>query len=76
MNESGKPKNPKRVATGRRNRQIRGPLSPEGVTSLQVAALHHQPWQHSTGPKTSDGKALSARNGKYAQVEEQSIREL
>jgi hypothetical protein len=56
--------NPKRVAAGRRNRALRGPLTPEGREKLRQAALRNQPWQHSTGPRTPAGRAQSRINGK------------
>ena len=68
--------NPKRVAAGRRNRRLRGPLTPEGRMRLRQAALANRPWRRSTGPKTAAGKARSADNGRYAQTAEKSIREV
>ena len=57
------PLNAKRVAAGRRNRQKRGPLTPEGREKLRQAALKNRPWEKSTGPRTAEGKARSAANG-------------
>lgn len=39
------------------------PLPPgvDGLTSSE-RALHHQPWQHSTGPRSEAGKAKSSMN--------------
>ena len=54
-------RNPLRVAAGKTNRQKRGPLTPEGKRRLRDAALHHQPWQYSTGPKTAAGKARAGK---------------
>lgn len=70
------PPNPKRVAAGRRNRKMRGPLTPEGRERLRQAALRNKPWLHSTGPTTPEGKARSAANGRKRQVGEKSIREI
>lgn len=52
-----------RVAAGRRNRQKRGELTPEGLQRLSDWANEHQPWAESTGPRTAQGKARSAQNG-------------
>ena len=68
--------NPKRVAAGRRNREKRKGLTPEGRERLRQAAYAHQPWRYSTGPRTDEGKAAAARNGKYRQQGHLSIREL
>ena len=38
-------------------------LSPRGLKSLREAALRNQPWNHSTGPRTGEGKARSRMNG-------------
>lgn len=69
-------KNPKRVAAGRRNRQLREALSLDARERLRIAALQHRPWEHATGPQTEAGKAQSAKNGAYRQQGERSIREL
>ena len=66
---------PRRVTAGKRNRLKRGPLTPEGRQRLRKAALRNRPWEHSTGPRTTVGKARSARNGKLRQKGEMSIRE-
>jgi len=57
------PPNPKRVAAGRRNRQKRGPFTPEGLEKLRQSALKNKAWEKSTGPTTPEGKARSAANG-------------
>lgn len=67
--------NPKRVAAGRRNRRKRGPLTAEGRERVRQAALANQPWQLSTGPRTTEGKRQSAANGKMTQVGATSVRE-
>lgn len=36
--------------------------TPEGLERLRAAALKNQPWTHSTGPTSPEGKARSARN--------------
>ena len=68
-------KSPARVAAGRRNRQLRGPLTDAGRKQLREAALKHKPWKSSTGPRTSAGKALVALNGKYRQKGQLSVRQ-
>jgi hypothetical protein len=70
------PSNPRRVAAGRANRAKRGPLTPEGRERLRQAALRHRPWEHSTGPRTSAGRAQSVLNGKCRQVGPRSAREV
>ena len=67
--------NPKRVAAGRANRAKRGPLSPVGRERLRAAARRNQPWQFATGPRTAQGRAQAARNGKKRQRGELSVRE-
>src|SRR5215468_5412938 len=65
---------PRRVAAGRRNRSLRGPLTAEGRERLRQAALAARPWLHARGPTTPTGKARSARNGRGRQVGEVSAR--
>ena len=67
--------NPKRQASGRRNRLLRGPLTPEGRERLPQSAIKHQPWKFSTGPRSDEGKARSAMNGRSRQRGEQSVRQ-
>jgi hypothetical protein len=71
-----RPKNPRRVAAGKANVQKRHGLSPEGRERVRAAALAHQPWRSSTGPRTPEGKARAAANGKRHQVGERSVRQL
>ena len=68
--------NPRRVEAGKRNRMKRGPLTPEGRLRLRESALRNQPWRHSTGPRSSSGKAQAARNGKTRQKGPRSVREI
>ena len=50
---------------------------PEGTpVSPAQAALDHRPWDHSTGPRTPEGKQRSALNGKNRQIGVLSVREL
>ncbi len=58
------------------NRAKRRGLSADGRERLRQAALANQPWEHSTGPKTIEGKAASAGNGKARQKGPRSVREL
>jgi hypothetical protein len=70
------PPNPRRVAAGRANRAKRGPLTQEGRERLRTAALRNKPWLRSTGPKSPEGRAQSAINGKQGQVGARSVREV
>jgi len=44
-------------------------FAPEGLQRLREAALRNKPWQHSTGPRTPEGKARSGLNGRHLQVQ-------
>ena len=68
-------KSPRRVAAGRRNRQLRGPLSAEGRRRLREAALESRPWRFSTGPLTPEGKAQVAENSRHLQKGSRSVRQ-
>ncbi len=68
--------NPKRVAAGRRNRRKWKGLTPEGRQRLREAAHRNRPWEHTTGPRTPEGKAKVALNGKKRQTGAVSRREL
>ncbi len=68
--------NPRRVAAGKVNRQKRRGLTFEGRERLRQAARANRPWEHTTGPRTPQGKARSARNGKVRQKGPQSVREI
>jgi hypothetical protein len=37
----------------------------EGLEQLRQAALAGRPWEHATGPRTPEGKARAAANGKW-----------
>ena len=67
--------NPRRVAAGKANRQKRGPLTEEGRQRLRISALRNKPWLSTTGPKTPEGRAQAARNGKRRQKGPLSVRE-
>lgn len=68
--------NPNRVAAGRRNRQLRGPITAAGREKLRQAALKNKPWEHATGPRTCLGKTRSAANGQQQKRSEHSRRAL
>ena len=68
--------NPRRVEAGRRNQQKWKGLTDAGRVRLRVAALKHQPWLHSTGPRTPEGKAKVAMNGRSRQLDAVSRREV
>ena len=73
---SPSPPNPKRVLAGRRNVLKRRGLTADGLARLRAAALANEPWKSSTGPRTPEGKAASAANGKVRQKGLQSVRAL
>jgi hypothetical protein len=56
--------NPRRVIAGKLNQLKCKGLTPAGRARLRQAALAHRPWTFSTGPRTPEGKARSARNGR------------
>ena len=68
--------NPRRVAAGRRNWLKRGPLTAAGRERLRQSAIKNQPWRWSTGPRTPEGKAKVAANGRKHQKGAKSVREL
>jgi hypothetical protein len=68
--------NPRRVAAGRLNRRKRKGLTPAGRERLRRAALANRPWRHATGPRTPEGKARVAANGRSRQRGERSAREV
>ena len=68
--------NPKRVAAGRLNRMKRKGLTPEGREKLRQAAFQNKPWRFATGPRTAEGKAKVALNGKARQIDARSVREI
>ena len=67
--------NPRRVAAGRLNRQKRRGFTQEGLEAIRQAAARNQPWRFSTGPRSPEGKAQVAQNGRRRQVG-QSVREV
>jgi hypothetical protein len=75
IKESPQP-NPRRVHAGRMNRLKRKGLTPGGREKLRQAALKTKPWRFTRGPKTPEGKAKSALNGKKRQLGPRSVREI
>ena len=47
-----------------------------GRERLRQAALLNRPWLHSTGPRTAEGKAKVAMNGKASQKGPRSVRQI
>ncbi len=76
MAEPAGPPEPPRVRAGRRNRALRVGLTPGGRERLREAARAGRPWEHATGPRTAEGKARSAANGRAGQSGEASARGL
>jgi hypothetical protein len=71
---NSKSPNPRRQAAGRQNHQKRRGFTRAGLDRLRAAALAFCPWKKSTGPRTVEGKAKSADNGRYRQEGEVSVR--
>jgi hypothetical protein len=59
-----------------RSRTPRRELTEDGRRRLREAALRHQPWRFSTGPRTAAGKTRSAANGTKRQTAPRSVREI
>jgi len=51
-------------------------LTPAGREKLRQTALANRPWEKSTGPRSAEGKAKVALNGKKNQKGSLSVREL
>ena len=49
--------------------------TPDGLARLRAAALANQPWRFSTGPRTPEGKAKVAENGRKHRKGPISVRE-
>jgi hypothetical protein len=64
------------VEAGRRNRRLWRGFSAGGLERLREAALAGRPWEHATGPRTPEGKARAAANGKLRQTGPVSARGL
>jgi hypothetical protein len=67
--------NPRRVAAGKRNYRKRRPLTAETREKLRRAAIKGRPWERTPGPRTPEGKAKIALNGKKRQKGGKSLRE-
>ncbi len=67
---------PKRVEIGRLGRLKWKGFTPEGLERLRQSTLAHRPWEHSTGPRTPEGKAKTALNPKVRQKGDRPIREI
>jgi hypothetical protein len=68
--------NPKRVRAGKANRAKRKGLSAAGRERLRQAALMSKPWRFATGPRSPEGRARVALNGKLRQRGPRSMREI
>ena len=66
--------NPRRVAAGKLNQLKWKGVTPAGREKLRQTAIKHQPWLHSTGPRTAKGKARVALNGCKRQKGPRSMR--
>lgn len=51
-------------------------FTPAGLERLREAATRNAPWRFSTGPRTPQGKARAALNGRVRQKGELSVRQL
>jgi hypothetical protein len=58
------PADPRRVEIGRRNRARWKGFTPAGLERLRQAVKEFKPWRFSTGPRTPEGKARCAANGR------------
>ena len=67
--------NPRRVAAGQANRRKRGPLTEAGRERLRAAIARNKPWLRSTGPRTPEGRARAAQNGRSLQKGDLSFRQ-
>ena len=57
-------------------RQLKRKHTPEGLQRLRETALKNRPWQYTRGPITPEGKAKVAQNGRYAQKNAVSRRQM
>ena len=55
---------PKRVEMGKLCQLKCKGFTPEGRERIRQNTLSHRPWEHSTGPRTPEGKAKTGLNGK------------
>ena len=68
--------NPRRALAGKLNFLKRRGLTPEGKLKLQAAIQFHQPWVDSTGPRSVEGKAKVALNGRRTKRGYTGVREM
>jgi hypothetical protein len=73
-NRSRRP-NPRRVAAGKINGPKRDPLCDASLARLRAAALANRPWRFATGPKTVEGRARAASNGRRRHIGPLSVRQ-
>jgi len=71
-----KPPDPARQAAGRAAWAKRRGFTAEGLQRLREAAMKNRPWEHSTGPRTAEGKLKVANNGRKRQAGPVSKRQL
>src|SRR5271156_3172549 len=64
---SSRTPDPRRSEINKLNRQKWRGLSPEGREKVRATTLANRPWEKSTGPRTPEGKARSARNSRAGQ---------
>jgi hypothetical protein len=57
----------RRVAAALENLKKRKGFTPEGLQRVREAMIKFKPWRFSTGPRTPEGKARVAQNGRYLQ---------
>ncbi|HEY8751417.1 MAG TPA: hypothetical protein VIM11_25785 [Tepidisphaeraceae bacterium] len=69
-------KNPNRVAAGKLNGKKRRRWGPEDKLRLRQQCLERRPWEHSTGPKTEEGKYRARANGWNHAANPKSARQL
>jgi hypothetical protein len=67
--------NPKRVAAGKRNRAKWKGFTEDGLQRLRAAIFRAKPWRFTKGPRTPEGKAKVALNGKKCQLGPISVAE-
>lgn len=73
---AAKSPDPLRQAVGRENRKKWRGFTAAGLERLRQSALTRQAWRLSTGPRTVEGKARSANNGRRRQKGQRSSRQL
>ncbi len=77
MNEISSPcVGPQRAEHPRRGGRRPKTWTPEGLERLRATAMATRPWEQTRGPRTVEGKARSAQNGRARQKGEKSVREL